>query len=536
MKLISAVFFFMTALYFPAMEVYMRNYEEFECPLKYVWWIYLAFTVICILFLTVILVLLPEKISRVLTYIVFGCGVCTYIQSLFLNGQLSTMQGGTMAFSMLTVVINVVIWTSIIIITVIVGVIAEKRCGKDKLVKFISGMAYAMLFIQSVGLFSNALTVEKKDVGTDYYLTNEGEYELSEGDNVICFIIDSCGTDYVTKALREDPEIFASFSDFIYYPDSTCRYCPTYPSVLYLLTAIDGYDLSEPENKVVETAYECSDFLFKMHENKTNIGVYTHNSLIPNSYDAPIDNCEVYYTGGFNSFSTINLIKAMLHLSGYRSSPYILKYIFNYTGDSFNNGVMYRPDNYAIQYDDYSFLCGIDEIGMSVTKEYDSAFRFYHLFGTHLGCSLGTDGLPSSNFTTPSEALHGSLKIIDRYISEVKELGVYDNSTIIIMADHGYDSAGILFMVKPPEKIMNTKGKALISKSDISHKDYFATVYAGLGMECNDYGKAVWDITERREEPRYFTLLYEVINGGENVSEYVIIGDVNEASNIVRIN
>ena len=39
---------------------------------------------------------------------------------------------------------------------------------------------------------------------------------------------------------------------------------------------------------------------------------------------------------------------------------------------------------------------------------------------------------------TLTQALRGDFKIIKTYIEQLKELGIYDNTTIIVTADHGY--------------------------------------------------------------------------------------------------
>ena len=59
-----------------------------------------------------------------------------------------------------------------------------------------------------------------------------------------------------------------------------------------------------------------------------------------------------------------------------------------------------------------------------------------HLFGLHYPCE--TDKNCNTKYgATKQETIDGLKLLIDTYIGELKRLNMYDNSTVIITADHG---------------------------------------------------------------------------------------------------
>ena len=83
----------------------------------------------------------------------------------------------------------------------------------------------------------------------------------------------------------------------------------------------------------------------------------------------------------------------------------------------------------------------LDNSGLTI--KYDKAYRVYHLMGPHAPYTLNSKGYSSDGGETDEiTQTIGSLRIVEQYIRDMKEAGVYENSTIIITADHGRASEG----------------------------------------------------------------------------------------------
>ncbi len=128
--------------------------------------------------------------------------------------------------------------------------------------------------------------------------------------------------------------------------------------------------------------------------------------------------------------------------------------------------------------------------------------------------------------------------ITSYYLKELKRLGVYDNSTIIITADHGdwVASMDLPEMATSPillYKPANAPAEPVkVSSAPISHSDYFGTILDALGQSYAKYGTKFSDYSDGDEREREF--LYITHDQSAHVHSllgYVINGDVNDFAN-----
>ena len=113
----------------------------------------------------------------------------------------------------------------------------------------------------------------------------------------------------------------------------------------------------------------------------------------------------------------------------------------------------------------------------------------------------------------------------------MKELEVYDNSTIIVMADHGdaNENYGInnavhgILLVKTKE----SEHGFTISSAPVSYFDLHATIFSELGI---DRGNTFFDILDS-ERKRYF-YEYTTERSAFVVKEYMIEGDIDQEGSV----
>ena len=130
----------------------------------------------------------------------------------------------------------------------------------------------------------------------------------------------------------------------------------------------------------------------------------------------------------------------------------------------------------------------------------------------------------------------GALKIVYEYIQNMKKLGIYDDATIIITADHGQNlhigeksinlddceltSNPILYVKLPNEH----NDKVKYSNAPVSHTEFAATVINAVGGNADLYGRMFNQISEDESRERVF------IFNGDIYQKYLISGDVNDIS------
>ena len=192
------------------------------------------------------------------------------------------------------------------------------------------------------------------------------------------------------------------------------------------------------------------------------------------------------------------------------------------------------------QDNDAKFYKELTQNGLSPSGN-NKDFIFLYLHGSHTPIILNEDCEESENATIESQTV-GSFKIVFEYLEQLKKLGVYDNSTIIITADHGYaisdadnyfkvaDSGITACMFVKPRGAKNEK--LITSSKEISITNLVPTVVQDAKLKTDyKYNKSVFDIKEREHVRR--TLYQSVFSNKHKLvlNEYEIYGDAKDLKN-----
>ena len=133
------------------------------------------------------------------------------------------------------------------------------------------------------------------------------------------------------------------------------------------------------------------------------------------------------------------------------------------------------------------------------TQDEKNCFAWYHVDGAHFPFTVGYDGLPlgyEAEETAENRVaqLHGYLLAAVDFLDQLKALGLYDDATIILSADHGfYDCFQAAFLIKQPGQNFETMK---VNAAPVAQEDIMATILYSLGEEPSDYGTTVYDWSE----------------------------------------
>ena len=537
------LFFCLTTLFFSPMEVYMQNLSEFNFPIRHVWWIMLLFAAGIALITAAVEAMLPGKAVLPLSAVTAALGICFYVQMLFLNGRMMEMMGENVPFGRKTEIGNLAVWAGIFICFLLLSLLLKQRAGEGKLREVLMILSAALIVIQASGYISARMSLPEEAVNKDLYLSTEGEFELSSQKNVLYFILDTCDREYVEASLEADPELFAEYTGFTSYRNATSKYSRTYPALPFLLTGEKCY-FDIPDSEYIHQAYENGTFLPDLDDAGTDIRLYTSLNYIDRDSYNMVDNVDTYNSSALGNLSAGSLIKAMIRLGGYREMPYLLKPIFYYTPDPINRNVLkaFPEDYFTLTNNDFEFYERLQQKQVTVNESYPSAFRLYHLFGPHPGCYMNEKAEYDPD-ASQTDAARGDFLILSRYIRYLKEKGLYDNTAIIITADHGNQNEAEDFVLHSPPCIVmlfkpigadSTKPME-ISDAPVSHDDLFATVLDQLGLDSSAWPSALYTHEEGEERERiyYYTAQRSWGDGEVALREYSIRGDAADLSNWV---
>ena len=520
-------------------EMYLGNTDEFIFKLSE---FYAPLVLFAIAFLAMFLIhiLLKGKIYTIYTSLVFGGTIASYIQSMYMNGLMKSLDGTGINYKTSTVIINLVIWLLLFIAPAIIGVLWEKKW------KAICAVGTAIVIgAQSIALISLFATAKAPNIETK--LTTKGIYDVSDDDNVIIFALDRFDQKYVDLMLEKYPDALNEMKGFTYYPNTTAKYCYTHIAVPYMLTGVEIPEYNPTNEQYVSQMNESPFFNF-LKENVGNIGVYTNEFCIQsNEARQTIDNCvNLEYSVNQQTFM-VPCIKASL----YRVLPFSFKTRFVYDAAAFNNAVtvgtsdnlkLYNPDSHETEAE---MMEHITQNGLNVNKEYNgSSYKFIHLKGAHDYFQLSADAKFDGTNTSLEETVTGVFKVVGEYCKALDELGLFEDATIIVTADHGFATllnessgpernANPLFMYKPAGVSREEAIKTDLSPA--AHEDMFATVVKAFGGDYSEFGETIEEATKDPDRKRYYYWCYQdpEITDKESAIhiEYEITGDARDNNN-----
>ncbi|MBS5724551.1 MAG: sulfatase-like hydrolase/transferase [Clostridiales bacterium] len=522
-------------LYLPNMSYYTFSFMELVLPMILVG---IGTTAV----LTLILMLLRGKFFTWGASAVFSTTVCAYIQGNFLNLDLGALDGTAIAWETFTMamLVNCIVWAVIFLIPYIVAYFKPKFWRRALV--FLSAL---LIVMQSVAL--GFLLIKNDFIGnvTNGYLSKSTIYELSPENNVVVFLLDRFDQFYSEEVLNTRPEIKEGLSDFVYYDNVCGSYSRTFPAVTYLLTGVPcKYDI--PVTRYFRKAWTEGTFLKDIKDAGYQSKIYTDVNYVIKNVDYAtdkIDNIGKYP----QKTDTWRMIKAMLTLSAYRYTPIAMKpFFWLYSGDLENITSVDADVSDKYLTDDAGFWRGLKTDKLSIKEDSKGSFVFYHLRGAHDPYVMDENGNTPEGGTGGASGWNaypqiiGNMNMILEYIQQLKEKGLYEDTTIIITADHGYTGTleeldfprALTLMVKP--RGANAGEPIQYNSAPLTPENIQATILRDLGIDYEAYGQAVDEVPEDAQITRYFYMSGSDplnIKRDYNLVTYKIEGDIKDFSN-----
>lgn len=521
-----------TVLIFEPNQLLLHNLEEFSIPYFDFFSIMLVESaVMTVIYVLIGVYVLSDWQLKAFGTIIFGVSVAGYIQGNFLNGEMLVMDGTVQVWSSSQKVINGIVWLVIIAAAVFLNYNVRY---KNICRKIVQGVCIYICLIQILSLTFMIITTRFPDEENEFVLTTNHMLELDADNNVVVFVLDYFDRQIMDDILEQDPKFVKELKDFTDYTDTTSCYAYTALSIPYLLTGV-AWEYGMQAADYCEYAYENSSFLSDIENQNYSMGIYTGSAYIGNF----VKNRLLNYSNDITK--TLGYKKAfyvMNSTSKYKMAPFAAKQFYFYTTDDIAE-IVVNDGEYSIN-NDIIFHNELQKNKLSIdtSDNYAGAFRFYHLKGAHPLFTMNEEFEEVKENGTQLSQSRGALKIVYEYINEMKKLGVYDNATIIITADHGqnrsvmresyldtdYDmtSTPILFVKLPNEQ---HEKKPVSSIAPVSHTEFGATVMEAIGGDAQKYGRTFSQIGLHENRERMFTY---VVPPEKNYRRYIINGNSND--------
>ncbi|MBR6103193.1 MAG: hypothetical protein IKP95_12240 [Ruminococcus sp.] len=436
------------------------------------------------------------KAFRVISALTVGLTLCVYCQYAFMNSGLPSTFGEPMDQSSLLAkkIVNAVIW----ILLLILPLIYAKLAGRSKALSGRPGLANGHLvlssFLGAIQLGSLAVIVLTSQGSLSkherYMLDSTEQFVVSGNKNVITFIVDEADRHYFDDVYAESPEEFDFLRDFTYYDNACMMYDSTYISIPQMLsgtTELPEYDLNYWVRETWSSE-PCETFYSRLHEENYKVNVYGDFSYNYNPYRGKFDNC-LFQSEDQIRVAYDKLYDSINGLAAYRYMPLFFKESIAKDVTELDRTIVYQN---TCTTGNRLFL---DATDLKLSESDSNYFIVQHIVGAHWQSG---EELPQRIYTC--------LELLRKYITQLQELGVYEDSVIIITADHGSHNHADNFPIYYVKRAGDHGEKMKVNSAPIHHSDYLATCIdaAGLKKESDGslFGRSIFDIPEDEQRER----------------------------------
>lgn len=393
--------------------------------------------------------------------------IALYIQGNFMIGNLPSLDGTTIEWQNYKVenIVSPLMWGLVAIIITFITI----KFKYDRTIKTYSFVIVAIFIMLSVSLISILMKPEvfnKKELMV--VSTNKNLHQASTDKNFFIFVADSIDSK-TFEEIMNNSEWKDTFEDFTYYPDTMCGYPFTRNSMPQIISGI-WYENEIPYSQYYDKAFENSKIINKVREENYDIGFYDYEYKWTGKNWESLKNI-----GKLNG--RINNIMFLRQAGKYIMFKYLpqqLKPLAKIETMDFDR-CKFDSNFEAYSWDDRVIYFGIQE--NEIEKIDDKVFKYIHIEGGHVPFFYDKDLNIVGEWGTYEMKVEATLHIINSWINRLKEAGVYDNSSIIVMSDHGYNGNTNIGRQNP---IFFVKG------INEHHEMYTSDIPISYGEDLND--------------------------------------------------
>lgn len=549
-----------TVALFPMYSFLLHNQDEFWFNITEMMLPIALLTVAAAAILFLIMMVFSNKrtngVMLLLGSLVTAGSVCYYIQSNYMASYLPLLTGDEIDWSSYGgwSAASLLLWIGMAVAVVILFL------AKRKLLKsIVSGACACLLGMEILVLgMSFATTPINQPEDSAAYLSTEGIYELSDQGNVVTIISDTFQGTFMNEILEAYPEWKEKLADFTYYDNTTGTSCFTYFSMAKLLTGVDfpiGEDLADG----MKYAFENQTLIDAVAKNGYDIAYYVGFKPTSNVQDKLIN-----YEGDIlkpDQQAKTNLLKLLLKSTMFQGLPHQLKQEFVVLTSDYSN-LLSQMDSgeKAVPFvsNDTEYRTKLLDNGMTALQS-KPKYVLQYLVGVHAPYNISRDFEVvdfSEDMTVREKQIESGLaqlKLLVEYIDKLKEADLYDQTTIIFTADHGYDLRFYPIMLVKDANAQGTELK--IDSTPLSHQeDYekllkevtggktFAEAVEGLNVQedrtryaidfrsANGYGKdtdlrSVVQVTGRADDSASYRVVSDEYVLRESFAGRYVLGD-----------
>ncbi len=345
--------------------------------------------------------------------------------------------------------------------------------------------------------------LSQENAGPNLEVTTDKMFELSATNNVLFVLLDTFDGQFLEEILAGDEREFARnvLRDFTFYPDTLGKYPTTRGAVPHILTGVI-YTNEVPFADYVRSAYVGNPLYDALEKNHYSVGVYTSGNFL----SGDLVTYENVVKRSYSLARPAAFASTLYKLVAFNYSPHDLRKNFMTSADDFTQYRRSQSTSKPYSDSNRAFYDAVRETDGIVVGTHENVFRFYHLWGAHPPARYGKDlkAVKGRKPTLIDESL-GCLTLLDAFFGQLRATGIYDASTIVVLADHGAlaQSQNPVFIVKNKSE----KHDFRVSDAKMSYDYLFNMLLARIrdGVEISE--EAIRECSARN--PRRTYLFYQ---------------------------
>jgi hypothetical protein len=410
--------------------IYWGNESNFRLAFELVFWRVLPLWLIAILgsaaLFSVAYKIRSER-SLAAGYLVF---VLLWVSRSFFYGNYEIFSGGTLEIEYLsmTVVIEVILW-------LLAGVFVYRGCYLQTLrqTAIIIGLLVSAMFAANYWSYLNSASYEGKvfneEQASVLYAGELPRFSLKE--NIIHIVLDALQSDVVEEILLEDESLRLDFQGFTYFRDVAANFSITHLAIPAMLSG-DAFDNKAKKSDYLSAALSEPYLEKALHGQGYRFDYHTMSEFCQ---EGRLQNCK---TIPFAAPGDTPLM--LLDYALFAHVPAVLKPLVYNDGKWIYRrwlGDVRRGSMGGIGY----LLFELFRKNISVADD-KPRYKFIHSLVSHnpihldANCEAHAAAAPIE-FVYGKGQAHCALRATAQLLRKLRELGIYDNTVVVISSDHG---------------------------------------------------------------------------------------------------
>ena len=523
---------------FGPLEIFFSNTKEFPFVINdFIWWLIISFIIVTALGSMLLSLVFRKGFDYILCLLVWG-GIASYIQYL-MNGKMGLLDGQNAEYR--NPYLNLSIWAVILVCSFLL--MRYKRIWRG-IVIWVPWFINAVLLVACVSLFITSGKDSYFREESKYIFTGDGMYTVSGRENIIILVLDCFSNENVLPMLEKYPDALEGMEDFTYFNNANSVYESTYASLMNMLTGVE-YDTKKAYYEWADEAwnsYKAKQLFDGLKKNEYKVHIFSNDLIYGNHPEYVEQKIDNFTNDGVSNVSVNNkrIFGLLIKASVYRYVPNILKEHIAVNTEEFSDTVTIEyKEATAVINRNYEYYEGLMDNGLKKDNS-SNYFVMQHIRGTHPPYWIDE----KARYVDEGElvdAARGCMLTVQTYINQLRDLGVYEDATIIVMSDHGNQQTckgvqPIFFVKRAQEKHHEMQ----VSSAPISYENFTDTMLDILGIDTAE-GQSFFSLREDTDRERVmyirkwdnnYPAVQRAISGGESsinvLYKYVYTGDASD--------